>query len=318
MTSHSIPFVALVALVAVASNADAAEVTYVSQLRGTDTGTCPQAEPCRTIDYALGQTATLGQVIILDNGHYGPITITRAVFVRAAAGVHPLITSTTSTPAVTVAAGTSDAVTLAGLDIYGFRTGTTGVAVTSAQIVRIIDSSICAFTGMGLSDTRSSGGFTNLFVSGTEICFNKTGNVLIAPTNSTEVDAKFKAVIVDAGEGFGIKSDSSGGGQAITSISDSHFFFLGGPAVMAHSLATGCTTGANVVVDHTVINFNDSTAAVYADGGCAGVTLNFSEDALTVAAPLGTANGGHTLTYGNNVINFNNNAGTFTGTFNLQ
>jgi len=52
--------------------------TFVS-VTGTDTGSCPTAEPCRTFAYALTQTAPSGEIIVLSSGGYGTVTINQAV-----------------------------------------------------------------------------------------------------------------------------------------------------------------------------------------------------------------------------------------------
>jgi hypothetical protein len=52
--------------------------TYVSAT-GTDAGTCTPAAPCKTINYALGQTSTYGEVHALNAAQYGPARITRSV-----------------------------------------------------------------------------------------------------------------------------------------------------------------------------------------------------------------------------------------------
>jgi hypothetical protein len=65
---------ALISLGVASSSAQAvgtgASRTFVSGA-GSDSGTCPVSTPCRTFAYALTQTATNGEIIVLSSAGYG-------------------------------------------------------------------------------------------------------------------------------------------------------------------------------------------------------------------------------------------------------
>lgn len=68
----------------------ATQRTHVSASFGTDSNTasnCTELAPCRTFQAAVKVTDANGEVIVLDSGEYGPVTITRSVALIAPAGV---------------------------------------------------------------------------------------------------------------------------------------------------------------------------------------------------------------------------------------
>jgi hypothetical protein len=107
----------LLALFASASRATTARRTWVSG-GGSDSNTqfqCPQTKPCRTFGAAVGQTAPGGEVVAMDSADYDSFTITQAVTVEAAPGVHAGIAVISGNWGVNINAGPADTVILRGL-----------------------------------------------------------------------------------------------------------------------------------------------------------------------------------------------------------
>src|SRR5215208_2329332 len=98
--------------------------TFVST-GGSDANPCTRAEPCRNFVAALPNTLGGGEVVALDSGGYGPLTIDKAVSVIGAPGVHAAISVFSGTGAA-VNAGPLDAVVLRNLFLTGLG-GTTGI-----------------------------------------------------------------------------------------------------------------------------------------------------------------------------------------------
>src|SRR3982750_3043579 len=94
---------ALVAFILVAADAFAASRTFVSAGTGVDTNSCTRTAPCRSFTAALPLTDVDGEVIVLDSGGYGPVTITRGVSITSPGGVYAGITATTGN-AITLSA----------------------------------------------------------------------------------------------------------------------------------------------------------------------------------------------------------------------
>jgi hypothetical protein len=83
---------AIIALVlSLLGSTDAAAVlaqrTFVASY-GNDANACSIGAPCRGFAAALAQTATNGEVIVLDSAGYGPATITQAVSIEAPTGIY--------------------------------------------------------------------------------------------------------------------------------------------------------------------------------------------------------------------------------------
>lgn len=67
--------------------------TWVSTT-GLDTNPCTRAAPCRNFAAAVAAVDERGEVVVLDSGGYGPVTITRSVSLIAPASVHAAIAPT--------------------------------------------------------------------------------------------------------------------------------------------------------------------------------------------------------------------------------
>jgi nitrous oxidase accessory protein NosD len=77
---------ALTCLAAAPAKAGTIPVTYVSG-KGTNSGTCDSpANPCRTFQFAVHQTAPGGEVKALDPAEYGPIHINKSISITGVEG----------------------------------------------------------------------------------------------------------------------------------------------------------------------------------------------------------------------------------------
>src|SRR5437870_8391365 len=101
-----------------AANLAAAQRTFVSAASGSDANTCTRALPCRSFAAALQFTDPDGEVIVVDSGGYGPVTITQAVSLISPEGVHAGITAA-SRNAITLEAGDSARGVLINLPPHG-------------------------------------------------------------------------------------------------------------------------------------------------------------------------------------------------------
>ena len=126
--------------------------TFVST-SGVNNANCSITTPCRDFTTALAATNAGGEIIVLDSGGYGSVTIAQSVSIIAPAGVYAGI-SVFSGDGVTVAAGVAGNVTLRGLTING-QGGNRGIVVTSAAEVHI---KRCIVTNMGADGIRIDGG----------------------------------------------------------------------------------------------------------------------------------------------------------------
>jgi hypothetical protein len=125
--------------------AAASQVTFVSG-KGTDTGTCADpTHPCRTFQFALGQTAPFGEVKALDPAEYGPMTITQSVSITGVEGAS--INFASPSDSITINAGPNDAVNLSHLVIDGTMGSGNKVNLNSGGSLTVTHCTVRNFPG---------------------------------------------------------------------------------------------------------------------------------------------------------------------------
>jgi hypothetical protein len=138
----------------VTSNASAvASKTFVSA-SGSDANTsasCSKNQPCRTFAAAYSVTSAGGQIIVIDTGVYGQLTITTPITISAADGVTAIVQVPQNQAGFTVSAGADDLVVLRNITLYGTSTGTIGINHTAGRL--IVQN--CTFTGLGSAGINS-------------------------------------------------------------------------------------------------------------------------------------------------------------------
>lgn len=119
--------------------------TWVSGV-GNDVGTCPRTAPCRTLNFALGQTIAGGKITVLDPGDYDPtaVTITKSVTITnegaGQAGMWNI-----GGASIRVSVGPNDIVTLRGLVLDGGTGGGAGIDFSGAGVLHVQDCVIKSF-----------------------------------------------------------------------------------------------------------------------------------------------------------------------------
>jgi hypothetical protein len=121
---------------------------FVSARSGNNLNSCDNiATPCQTFAGAVTQLNPNGEVIVLDSGGYGPVTITQGVTIEAPAGVTAFV-HPPSGDAITVNAGAFDVVTLRGLTLD--RGLNNGITVNSAGTLNVENCFITGFSFFGI------------------------------------------------------------------------------------------------------------------------------------------------------------------------
>jgi hypothetical protein len=104
--------------------------TYVT-MTGNDNNTCAFNAPCRTFNEAVTKTDSAGEVIALETGSYGFVTINKPVSIIGAPGVHAEIAPPGATAGVTIQfpAAVSGNVVLRNLYLAGMPNVSKGIDV---------------------------------------------------------------------------------------------------------------------------------------------------------------------------------------------
>src|SRR5499427_6040505 len=134
----------LFAVLSIASASAQVQRTFVSG-GGSDGNPCSRTAPCRTFTQAISQTASGGEVIVLDSAGYGPFTITQAVSITAPAGLYAGI-SVFSGDGIDINAGASDTVILRGLTLNNQGSGGSGIVFITGGTLHVESSVVNGFS----------------------------------------------------------------------------------------------------------------------------------------------------------------------------
>jgi hypothetical protein len=260
--------------------------SFVSQ-EGSDSNNCSITAPCKTFAGAVTQTNAGGEIVVLNSGGYGAVTITKSITISSI-GVEGAITTHSAGAGITISAGPSDTVRIRDLTLIGGGVGTVGILVNSAQSVLIQNCSITGFTGDGVSYLPSSGP-SNLNIIGMTVADNGGNGITIEPGGGSGVTA----YITDVGAwGNSIGVLVSGNVHATVSVGASN----NGTGIEATGAsAVVMVTGARASNNTGSGVLSDSNATMYVD------RLQASGNALGWQV----TNSGIMKSYGDNEINGN-------------
>jgi Pro-kumamolisin, activation domain/Divergent InlB B-repeat domain len=292
--------------------------TFVSATLGNDSNPCTRMSPCLTFAAALAQTSAGGEIVVIDPGDFGPVTITKAVSIYSDAfGAAGLIPSP-GTSGIVVSAGASDTVNLRGLIFDGINaSGTSGVVFLSGAHLNISKCVFQGFTtsGMTFSPGAGSATTTRLVVQDTTIVNNATG-LLIQPTGGIAASVSLRWLRIDNNSGEGLRVDGTGGSGAINAtLADSTASFNASNGIDAVSGPGNATVDIMRVA--AAANGSAGIQSNQSSGGTASVTVGSSVLYGNNVAAQATGGAG-LLSYGNNQVTGNVTNGSFTAIASLH
>jgi hypothetical protein len=278
--------------------------TWVSG-KGTDSGACTLALPCKTFAFALTQTAAPGEIDVLDPGAFGKVTITSSIsIINDGVGVAAI--GIGSGDAITINAGPSDSVHLRGLTIEGIGGATKGILFNTGKNLVIENCVIRGFTnGINISPSTSS----SFSVSNTIASNNGNNGILVQPTGSAVVIGVLSKVTANNNfTGIFVDGDATTGASLNVAIADSEASNNGNIGVVAASSFGRAVTAVmvrNVVASYNGLGLDAVTSAI----------LRVAHSVVTGnSLGVGVPGGGTVFSYGDNDIdgNTNDNTGVLT------
>jgi hypothetical protein len=289
-----------------------ASQTFVSATLGNDANPCTRISPCMTFAAALAQTTAGGEIVVMDPGDFGPVTITEAVSITNDAGVGGTIPSP-GTSGIVVSAGAGDMVYLRGLTFDGLNaSGTSGIVFSSGARLQIENCTVQDFTtsGITLSPGAGSAATPLLIVRNTTILNNATG-ILIRPTGGIAVNAVLRWLHIDSNTGEGLRVDGTGGSGAINAIITDSTASLNGSNGIDAASGSG---NATVIVQRVtaVLNGSAGIQSNQDSGGIANVIVSGST-LYANAIGIQATGGASLLTDSTNQVTGNAANGSFTG-----
>ena len=245
----------------------AAQRTFVST-SGLDTSiSCALQAPCRGFTKALTLTDPGGEIIVLDSGGYGSVTINKNVSIISPSGVYAGVTVFVATDGITVAPPAAK-VALRGLSING-QGGNNGIRVQSGEVN--IESTV--ISNVGAAGVLVEAG-TTVRLSGVTARGNTDG-LRVLPGVATGVivvvrDSEFSG---NTSAGVGVSPTAAGSNAQVTVERSSLVRNSTGA-----SLDTGGTGSGTLVVTQSVASENTSSG-VLSNGS--GATVWVRETAVT-------------------------------------
>ena len=128
--------------------------TFVAST-GNDANPCSLTQPCRSFAVAIAQTASSGEVIVLDSAGYGAVDIAKSISIVAPDGVYAGISVPTGGTGINIAAPMIT-VALRGLTLRGAGLYTNGIVMSDGAALQVERCDISGVSGAGFTVTAQS------------------------------------------------------------------------------------------------------------------------------------------------------------------
>ena len=273
--------------------------TFVAST-GSDANPCSRVAPCRTFGAALAQTASGGEIVALDSGGYGAVTISQAVTIVAAPGIQASISPSSGT-AITVNAGPSDVVVLRNLYLNA-QGADYGVLYQAAAALHIENLVINGFTARGIFMDLATA--ADLYVADTIIRNNGTSGIFLVSDSGTANVSIVRARLENNAYGlYAFENVRASVKDTIASGNSGTGFTASSSSTTAELNLEGCVVSGN-------------GTGIYASSISGIAAVRVSNCSVT-GNDLGVSAGvnGTLLSRGNNTVEGNSTDGTFTGTY---
>ena len=292
---------ALALAVSAAQATGSANRTFVSG-KGANIGACTRVSPCKTFAYALTQTASGGEIDVLDPADYGRVTITQAVsIVNDGIGEAGVLASSAG-DGIAIEAGPADAVYLRGLTIQGTATPTSGIAFYSGLSLEVVDCDIHGFSqllngsGIRIIPTTTS----TFLIARTNVSNNALYGVFVAPRASAVVGGVIRAsTLNNNSQGMTVVDGKLTAAVPLNvDVVDSVISNNSGYGVRSSNNATTVTTITNSYV-------TGNKNGVYVSGVSPGPIFRISGSTISDNVAGYAIHAGTVYTYGDNLIEGN-------------
>ncbi|MEO8674198.1 MAG: right-handed parallel beta-helix repeat-containing protein [Casimicrobiaceae bacterium] len=261
--------------IGIVNTADAGQRTFVAS-HGLDTNSCTLSAPCRSFGTAIAQTATGGEVIVLDSAGYGPVTIGKSISLIAPAGVYAGVTVSSGDGIVINAAGST--VILRGLSINGLG----GAIDVHAMQVASLHIENCVISGATSHGVLNEAPGSVLSVLDTVVRGNGGAGISVAANSAVVIDRT--RVEKNGADGFFLATST---GEATATLTNSVFAYNGANGIAVNSNANA---KVYVQVEGTSISSNGAH-------GFVAVTSAMTSDAqVSFARNAVNGNGGDGIT----------------------
>lgn len=288
---------------ALTAQAQTAQRTFVST-SGNDANTanlCSRNMPCRGFAAAISVVAVNGEVVTLDSGGYGSLSITKPVQIISPLGVYAAITATTGS-AINVNVGEGEKVVLRGL-ILNSLGAANGINLQSGSVLHIESCVINGFSSKGIYVERNFvNDTTELFIKDTIVRNGGADGIYLRNSGSGSlVKASIDNCRIEKNAGIGLVASNNARVTVRGSIVAGHLF-----GFSAEATISGLTSEINL---ESCVVTNNSTG-LYAGNGVGTSLIRVSNSTITNnIGGISITSGGQILSRLNNTVegNLSNN-----------
>jgi len=182
--------------------------TFVSAASGSDANNCDRLTPCRTFQGAHDKTNDQGEIIVLDPGGYGGVTITKSIsIVDDGVGEASVLVSGGAT-GIIIDSGAAGYVNLRGITIQGIGFGGgTGLRFNSGFALTLTNCVVRNHTGTGIELFPTV--TTEIAISNTLVADNGGDGIALMPSGLGVANALFNRIEVYNNSHRGVAVDTA-------------------------------------------------------------------------------------------------------------
>jgi hypothetical protein len=263
-----------------------AQRTFVSASSGADANAavnCGLANPCRSFGTAMTVTATNGEIVVLDSGGYGRVTIDKSVTIAAPSGVYAGISVFPGFNGIDILTD-NVTVVLRGLTING-QGGVNGVFVDAANVRLRVEN--CVIANL-VKDTIIRDNRIGMIVTGGRVIL---GRLQVEGSTSygiwlIDVQGSLSESTSSRNGVYGVRVDSSSSGDAVVAISDTVITGNSQDGVAAYSNGS---SDALLAITRSTISANGQGGVVALPGGTGAVRVEVTDSTVKANAFSGLA-----------------------------
>ena len=252
----------LIFMLALSSIAQAQSRTWVSGV-GDDAFPCSRTAPCKTFAGAISNTATGGEISVLDPGSYGTLTINKAITVDGGtgAGWGSVLASGITGFTVNITTGlATDKVILRNLSINCNTTNVDGIRFLAGKELHVQNVNIFQCLSDGIEVNAPASGTMKVFVKNTSVKNGGTGLRMVstgATVNASVNECEFA-------------NNTTGADVQAGTLSISNSNITGNTGA---GLSAGGAIGSVINADNNTVT-NNGGAGITAATGSATVRVN--------------------------------------------
>ncbi len=293
--------------------------TWVSGV-GDDANPCSRTAPCRTLAGAISKTAAGGEMNCIDPVPLGALTITKSITVNCREVMGSALAAGTN--GIVVNAGATDVIVIDGIEIFAplSSLGINGINFLNGGKLIVRNVTIRGFSNSGINfqpATNAELYVDNVTMSEIGTTGNQaTGGIAVNPTaDGVVAQATITNTRMTDIASVGIRTDLTGRSAATTVRLTIDSSVVSATLSGVNIKAPAGNGTASALLNDSVVN--TASIGLFANGSGASIRVAGSEISH-VTFPLFATSSGTIVSYGNNVLAFNTNAGTFTSTVATQ